>query len=175
MSQGTGGDGHVPSSVGSKVFAFFHHSTPTSVTCMDRATGRLCPGYPRTVWQMGTTDINGPAAVVDGRIYTHLVASATESRPIALFCWDTRTDSTCGLEVLARVPASDVDTASAPVLVDGSIYLGAQNGRMYCYDPLARRPRPTPSVPTGFSAAPSILMDITTHADRIHLSNARAE
>ena len=46
MGQGTGGDGHVPILVGSKVFAFFHHRSPTQVTCVDRATGSLCPGYP---------------------------------------------------------------------------------------------------------------------------------
>ena len=39
ISQGTGGDGHVPILVGTKVYTFFHHSYPTSVSCIDRETG----------------------------------------------------------------------------------------------------------------------------------------
>ena len=42
-SQGAGGDGYVPILVGSRVFAFFHHTHPTSVTCIDRTTGRGAP------------------------------------------------------------------------------------------------------------------------------------
>ena len=53
INQGTGGDGHVPILVGSKVYAFFHHSYPTSISCVDRATGALCPGYPQVVRTVG--------------------------------------------------------------------------------------------------------------------------
>ncbi len=173
ISQGTGGDGHVPILVGTKVFAFFHHSLPTSVTCMDRATGKLCPGYPRTVWQMGTTDINGPGAVVDGKIYVHLISTGYggSTRGVSLYCWDTRTDSTCGLEVLGRVPAAQSDAASFPVLVQGKIYVAAQDGRMYCYDPSADQPCATPSTPTGLAANASSQMDVVTHAGRIYASD----
>ena len=71
VSQGTGGDGHVPILVGSKVFAFFHHCSPTQVTCIDRPTGSLCPGYPKPL-NRRPTNIPGPAVVVGTRIYVHL-------------------------------------------------------------------------------------------------------
>ena len=73
ISQGTGGDGHVPILVGSKVFAFFHHSHPTPVTCIDRVTGR-CARATRAL-HGGDDDITGPAAVVGSRIYVHLCPS----------------------------------------------------------------------------------------------------
>jgi len=65
-SQGTGGDGYVPILVGSKVYAFFHHANPTSVTCIDRTTGSRCPGYPIPT-NMNTTSTPGPGAVVGDR------------------------------------------------------------------------------------------------------------
>jgi hypothetical protein len=117
ISQGTGGDGHVPIVVGSKVFAFFHHASPTSVTCVDRTTGVLCPGYPRAL-NMSTTNIPGPGVVVGTRIYVHLVPQwyGGDTGPISLFCWDTATDSTCGLVTVDRAPRA-APGASAPVRV----------------------------------------------------------
>ena len=106
IGQGTGGDGHVPILVGSKVFAFFHHSSPTQVTCVDRATGSLCPGYPKTLNQ-ATTNIPGPAVVVGTRIYVHLspMQFAAQRTAQALYCWDTAKDRTCGLIVVDRLRA----------------------------------------------------------------------
>ena len=28
------------------MYAFFHHSAADAITCIDRTTGSLCPGYP---------------------------------------------------------------------------------------------------------------------------------
>jgi hypothetical protein len=144
ISQGTGGDGHVPILVGSKVFAFFHHSHPTSVTCVDRATGTACPGYPKSLQfstsdydGFGTTDVNGPAVVVGQRIWTHLLTADgfAQSASTGLFCWDAATDSTCGLTIVDRAEQTGNPGASAPVLVDGKIWFGGDAGKLYCVDP----------------------------------------
>ncbi len=136
IGQGTGGDGHVPILVGSKVFAFFHHSTPTQVTCVDRATGSLCPGYPKTLNQ-ATTNIPGPAVVVGTRIYVHLspMQFAAQRTAQALYCWDAAKDRTCGLIVADRLDRQYA-YASAPVLIGGKLYFGGDGG-----SPLLRRPR----------------------------------
>ena len=58
ISQGSGGDGHVPILVGSEVFAFFHHQSPTQVSCVDREQGNVAPGirgastWPRTTFRV---------------------------------------------------------------------------------------------------------------------------
>ena len=119
ISQGTGGDGHVPILVGSKVFAFYHHSHPTSVTCVDRATGDGLPGLSEAALNgFGTTNINGPAVVSGSKIYTHLQIDSgfTQSASVGLYCWDADTDSTCGLKIVARIPGTANPVASAPVL-----------------------------------------------------------
>ena len=87
ISQGTGGDGHVPILVGTKVYAFFHHSQPTSVSCIDRETGAVCPGYPHRL-AINSSDIIGPGAVVGlahlrQRVRRQLPAAGTV-RPLLL-------------------------------------------------------------------------------------------
>jgi PKD repeat protein len=174
ISQGTGGDGHVPIIVGSKVFAFFHHAQPTSVTCVDRATGRLCPGYPKPL-TLGTTNIPGPGAVVGTRIYVHLLPerSYAQTAPVALFCWDAATDSSCGLTIVDRVLSTSNPIASAPVLIHGHIYFGGDTGGLYCVDPTTNAPCTSkPFIPTGISpAAPSDEFDIVGQGNRVFLSD----
>lgn len=174
VSQGTGGDGHVPILVGTRVYAFFHHSFPTSVTCVDRVTSQLCPGYPRRL-TVGTTNIPGPGAVVGTRIYVHLLLapSFTQTGSVGLFCWDTATDRTCGSIIVARVEGAGNPTASAPVLIAGRIYF-AGNGRLYCVDPAAGAP--CESLPTGLSTNLGSEYDIVAHGSRVfasQLSGAR--
>lgn len=137
ISQGTGGDGHVPILVGSKVFAFFHHATPTSVTCIDRTTGALCPGYPRQL-TVSSSDVIGPAAIVGSKLYVNAqtAPSYAQSAPIALYCWDTATDSTCGMIVLTRLLGQQANAgASAPRLISNRMYLAADGGVVHCADP----------------------------------------
>ena len=172
VSQGTGGDGHVPILVGSKVFAFFHHSSPTQVTCVDRSTGSLCPGYPMTLNQ-ATTNIPGPAAVVGSRIYVHLVPTmlSAQAGPQSLFCWDTAKDRTCGLIVVDRLLGFQFPTASAPILLGGKIWFGGDGGRLYCVDPATNAPcATTPSLPTGLDADTSNEYDIVGHGTRAYIS-----
>jgi PKD repeat protein len=174
ISQGTGGDGHVPIIVVSKVFAFFHHAQPTSVTCVDRATGRLCPGYPKPL-TLGTTNIPGPGAVVGTRIYVHLLPerSYAQTAPVALFCWDAATDSSCGLTIVDRVLSTSNPRASAPVLIQGHIYFGGDTGRLYCVDPTTNAPcTDRPFIPTGVSPAGSFdEFDIVGHGSRVFISD----
>jgi hypothetical protein len=172
ISQGTGGDGHVPILVGSKVFAFYHHSFPTSATCVDRATGDLCPGYPKQL-ELGTTDINGPGVVVGSRIYTHLLPNSgyAQTAPISLFCWNAETDSTCGLTIVDRVARSSNPGASAPVLAGGKIWFGGDTGKLYCVDPATGNPCATPSIATGHASDSEIYWDVVTHGSRVFLAH----
>ena len=168
IGQGTGGDGHVPILVGSKVFAFFHHADPTSVTCVDRANGLRCPGYPKQL-NVASSNIIGPAAIVGSRIYVHtLPTTFGQSMPIELYCWDTATDSTCGLIIVDRVSNGAAD-ASPPVVADGRIYVAADTGRLYCVDPSTNALCAVPSQPTGFSASGSFEYDAIAHRDRVFI------
>ena len=114
----------MPILIGSKVFAFYHHTDPTSATCVDRATGAVCPGYPKRLDfgdgnGFGTTDINGPGVVYGSKIWTHLENSFNYegSASIGLFCWDYATDSTCGLTIVDRVAET---RGSGRIRPDGS-------------------------------------------------------
>ena len=168
IAQGTGGDGHVPILVGSKVFAFFHHSSPTQVTCVDRATGSLCPGYPKTLNQ-ATTNIPGPAVVVGTRIYVHLspMQFAAQRTAQALYCWDAAKDRTCGLIVVDRLDRQYA-YASAPVLIGGKMYFGGDGGRLYCVDPATNAACAAASLPTGLGPDSSEY-DIVGHGSRVYL------
>jgi hypothetical protein len=176
ISQGTGGDGHVPILVGTKVYAFFHHSNPTSVSCIDRETGGVCPGYPHKL-AINSSDIIGPGAVVGSRIYVSAFGSSfTQRAPYALYCWDTSTNETCGLIVVARpLRSPGVDPGvSAPRLVGNKVYFAADTGRLYCVDPATNLPCATPSVPTGLPGATDgtfqMNYDIVTHGTRVFVS-----
>jgi hypothetical protein len=141
ISQGTGGDGHVPILVGTKVFAFYHHSNPTSATCVDRATGEVCPGYPKQLENNGSagfnsTDNNGPGVVEGSKMWVHLLVSASQSASIGLFCWDESTDSTCGYTIVDRGGQQGSANASAPIRsADGKAWFAADTGKAYCVDP----------------------------------------
>ncbi len=181
ISQGTGGDGHVPIVVGSRVFAFYHHSNPTSVTCIDRTTGQLCPGYPHQL-VVASSDIIGPAAVVGSKIYVHAlpesVSGYADRAPIALYCWDTNTDQTCGLHILDRLIGTTSDPGgSAPRTVNGKVYLAADglpqatNANLYCFDPATGTTCPGGPIPTSLpNEAPGYNYDIVTHGTRVFVS-----
>ena len=143
ISQGTGGDGHVPILVGSKVFAFFHHSSPDVGHLRRPRDRRSCAPAIRSRSTSATTDINGPGAVVghaDLRAPAAADRSATPRRaPIALFCWDAETDATCGLTIVDRVARTSNPDASAPVLVGGKMWFGGDTGKLYCVDPATGR------------------------------------
>ena len=133
ISQGSGGDGHVPILVGTRVFAFFHHSNPTSVSCLDRATGTLCPGYPQGIG-VQSGNVPGPAVVVGQKIYTHLFPNSgfAQSAAVALYCWDAATDQPCGIHVIGRTPSTGNVYATHPVRLGSRLYAAAQDGNLYC-------------------------------------------
>ncbi len=172
-SQGTGGDGYVPILVGSKVFAFFHHANPTSVTCIDRTTGSRCPGYPiRT--NMNTTSQPGPGAVVGNRIYVTLQPSThySQTAPIGLYCWDAAAAEPCGFVVVRRLPTASNPSVSGPVVVGGKIYVAGDGGKLYCVDPATNLPCATPAISTGLDGALGGTYDITSHGSRVFVSRA---
>jgi hypothetical protein len=185
VRQGTGGDGHVPILVGSKVFAFYHHNPQTSVTCVDRETGELCAGYPKRL-EMGTGDINGPGAVVGSKIWTHLWpshSSYAQSAPLSLFCWDASTDSSCGLVIVERMDKHVDPGASAPVVAGGNVWFGGETGKLYCVDPSTNAPCATPSIATGMTVGAdarcsfrsTTCWDIVTHDGLVFLSNSEGQ
>ena len=167
ISQGTGGDGFTPTIVGSKVFAIYHHTGNTSVTCIDRATGELCVGYP-IVTNMNSDNYNGPSAVVGTKFYTRLTAPG--SSVLGLFCWDTVTNQTCGYFVLNRNAVSD---GSPTLFVAGKIWtMSSQNGLVYCFDP-ATGLACGPPVDVGFADTISDEMtDAVSHGDRIYFGSS---
>lgn len=169
ISQGTGGDGHVPILVGSKVFAFFHHSQPTSVTCVDRSTGNPCPGYPKTLPGFGTTNINGPAVVSGSKIYTHLILTGgfAQSASVGLYCWDADANSTCGLKIVARVSSTGNPVASAPVSGGGKAWFAVDNGKLYCVDPSSGDN--CGSIDTGTSTSGGGEFDSVAHGSRVFI------
>lgn len=160
ISQGTGGDGHMPILVGSKVFAFFHHSNPTSVSCLDRATGRLCPGYPIQV-SLGSTDINGPGAVIGTKMWVHLFADRNAE---SLFCWDAATDQTCGFTVLERHDSVN-GQGSHPVLVDGTVRMVSATGQVLCLDPSSGSECPRTGAIVPNTSVSSV--DVIAHGSRL--------
>ena len=173
VSQGTGGDGHVPILVGGKVFAFFHHSHPTSVTCIDRATGGLCPGYPKQL-DVGTSNLVGPGAVVGSRIYVHAILSQSafaQWAEFGLYCWDASTNETCGITVFDRVKVTADPGGSAPVLVGNHIYVAGPTDKLYCFDPSTQQPCATPPIPLQLGADTSGEYDIVTHGSLVYVSN----
>ena len=174
VSQGTGGDGHVPILVGTKVFAFYHHSFPTSATCVDRATGELCPGYPKQL-NVGTTDINGPGVVVGSKIWWHprLASSFAQRASLGLYCWDADTDTSCGMTIVDRVGSTGEPGGSAPVLAGGKIWFGGTTGKLYCLEPATGAPCATPSVATGLSAGDSVHGQRRPRLARVRLAPRR--
>ena len=181
INTGTGGDGHVPILVGSKIFAFYHHSSPTSVSCIDRRTGEACPGYPMHL-TFNTSNINGPAVVLGTKIYTHLWPSGNyafsgsggsggyaQTSSIGLFCWDAATNDTCGYHVLARRESTNPAGASAPIQVGDRIYMAGDGGRLYCFDPATNDP--CGSIPTGLTADPGEY-DVVGHGTRVYASRS---
>jgi hypothetical protein len=178
ISQGTGGDGHVPILAGSKVFAFYHHSPSnpggptTAATCLDRRTGTLCAGYPTNGIhvQAISADNNGPGAVVGRRLYTHLMPHTgySQSAPIGLFCWDVESNDSCGWVMFDRLGQTNNPGGSAPVLVNGKIYMTADTGKLYCYDPSTDDLCGT--LDTGLSTAGFAQYDIVTHGSKVFVS-----
>lgn len=174
VSQGTGGDGHVPILVGTKVFAFFHHASPTSVTCVDRETGEVCPGYPKQL-QFDAANRPGPAAVSGTRMWVHLSRHGgyTQSKATGLFCWDAATDATCGLSIVARSVSAPHD-ASAPVLVGGRVWFGGDSGLLYCIDPATGDPCPEGPIETGLGVSGGGEYDVVTHGTRVFVARQGA-
>jgi PKD repeat protein len=170
-SQGTGGDGYVPILVGSKVFAFFHHANPTSVTCIDRTTGSRCPGYP-ILTNMHTTSEPGRGAVVGNRIYVTLQPSThyPQTAPLGLYCWDAATAQPCGYVVVQRLRTTFNPSASGPLVVGGKIYFVADGGKLFCVDPATNLPCAKPAIPTGLSPDIGGRYDITSHGSRVYVS-----
>ena len=170
-SQGTGGDGYVPILVGSKVFAFFHHSHPTSVTCIDRTTGSRCPGYPIPT-NMNTTDRPGPGAVVGDRIYVTLQprSNYSQTAPLGLYCWDAAAAEPCGYVVLRRFRTTSNPSESGPVVVDGKVYVAGDGGKLYCLDPTTNAPCTTPAISTGLDGELGGSYDVTSHGSRVFVS-----
>ena len=146
----------MPIIVGNRVFAFFHHSFPTSVTCVDRTTGARCPGYPKPLACAGERDHRsrcrgGVAHLV------HLFPENTfaQSAPIPLLCWDAATNASCGLTIVDRMARTENPGASAPVTRRRKIWFGADTGKLYCVDPATRAPcAPVPFITTGLGEIP---------------------
>ena len=182
INQGTGGDGHVPILVGSKVFAIYHHTDPTSISCVDRATGQTCPGYPKSLAfddgsgdGFGTTDTNGPAVVDGSRFWVHLenADNYAQSASIGLFCWDTATDSTCGLTIVDRKLVGqfgDDPSGSAPVLAGGRMWFAADTGKLYCVDPASGATCGSRSSGLGAFSQGETVFDSQTHGSRVYMS-----
>ena len=142
ISQGTGGDGHVPILVGTKVFAFYHHSDPTSATCVDRATGDGLPGLPEAARQPRQPRVQQHRQQRPGassrapRCWSHLLVQSSRVASIGLFCWDESTDSTCGYTIVDRGTSQGSANASAPIRSsDGNAWFAADTGKAYCVDP----------------------------------------
>ena len=151
IAQGTGGDGHVPILVGSKVFAFFHHSSPTQVTCVDRATGSLCPGYPKT---LEPGDHEHPRPGGGGRHadlrppLAHAVRRAADGAgPLLL---GRAKDRTCGLIVVDRSADRQTPTPPRPCWSAGRCGSAATAaGSTASTPPRTRRARPPRSPPAS--------------------------
>jgi hypothetical protein len=167
ISQGTGGDGHVPIVVGDRVFAFFHHSMPTAVSCIDRRTNRRCPGYPIPLG-VGTDDIPGPGVVIGTRIYLHVLPTNgyAQFAPVALFCWDTATARSCGLTILARERGTINPGASTPVQAAGKLWIAAATGKLLCFDPATGAT--CPGVPMGLAGAH---YDVLAHGSHVFVAD----
>jgi hypothetical protein len=174
ISQGTGGDGHVPILLGTKVFAFYHHSDPTSVACVDRATGLGCPGYPKQL-DWNSTDVNGPGVVVGDKIYTFLFQGGSGNTVYGLYCWDARKATTCGYIPVARGTDSYRPAQSWPVEAAGKMWFAASTGKLYCVDPQTEALcTGTGAVDTGLStdSGGSDSYDITTHGDLVYIARS---
>jgi PKD repeat protein len=169
VSQGVGGDGYVPILVGNRVYAFFHAASPTSMSCIDRATGALCPGYPVSLGA-GAGLLPGPGVVIGTRIYLHLQPAATYAQraSIALFCFDTADARPCGLFILDRIRGKTNPGASFPVLVAGKLYLASGTGKLYCFDPAAGTACGT--LPTGLADDYDTQLDVLAQGTRIFVS-----
>lgn len=165
ITQGTGGDGHVPVLVGSKVFAFFHHQNPTQITCTDRATGQLCPDYPKTI-PVGTHFNPGPGAVVGTQIWVHLYARNYQTS--GLFCWDTASNQTCGM--VTNRPGSELWNGTAPLLVDGQLWFATDAGRLRCIDPATGAECAEGPFDTGVTFGGDT-GDIVNHGSKVYVSN----
>lgn len=158
ISQGTGGDGHVPILVGSKVFAFFHHQHPTAVSCVDRVTGQLCPGYPRPV-TLGAGSAPGKAVVIGNRIWTTLEAvdEAAQSSSYGVACFDAAAGELCGWTIVERQVGDGRPRGTVPVLAGGRLWIGAGSGDLHCVDPADGRT--CGSVPSGLLKETGHLLD----------------
>lgn len=169
ISQGTGGDGHVPILVGNRVFAFFHHSNPTAATCIDRRTNRLCPGYPVPV-NVATDNIPGPGVVIGSKIYLRIgTGGYAQSSALAILCWDTSNAQPCGLDIVRRFSDPTYHYGSTPVLVDGKLWVALDDEKLYCIDPDTGTG--CGSIPTGLINHPGGY-SIRNHGSKVFVGEA---
>lgn len=199
------GDGFTPIIVpGPRMFAINHKNTPTSpaaisssfakpLTCVDRNSNAICPGYPKSlssvVGHNGTTigdfyTNNRPSTVVIG---TKIYFVGQRVSDFGLGCFDTATNAGCGYVQLANLPAATGSTyntrGGGPALINGNLYLFSDNLKWHCVDPGSMSPcggYPEPGgLPSGLlddglptlSSGPgkqTIPMDVEVAAGRLY-------
>lgn len=99
------GDGYYPVAVGNRFYAINHDGD--EIACVDRATSSQCWRGKLALPYSGATA--GPVShtvVVGTRIYW----SAQHDTGLSMFCWETRTEESCGatlLAGLARAPLGE--------------------------------------------------------------------
>ena len=173
VSQGTGGDGHVPILVGSRVFAFFHHSYPTSVSCVDRATGALC-----RVTQVARTQCDGCARLGRGHRKQDLRAARVR---LGLRPRRRRSASSAGTPQRLNPAAGRSSNGCAPRATSTprrhSWWLVGSGSPRRPGGCIASTPPPAPSagsVPTGLAdEAPddsTALTDAVHHGNRVYVA-----
>ena len=141
--QGTGGDGHVPILVGSKVFAIYHHSQPTYATCVD-AQRAICRATRRRLAERrrrrGLQQLRQqrPDVVQGSKIWVPCSCRPARRASVGLFCWDESTDSTCGYTIVERAASSSMD-ASARSAARTATRGSRPKGKAYCVDRASAR------------------------------------
>ena len=135
VSQGTGGDGWIPIVAGNRIYAIFHHMGPNVpvLSCIDRTTNQVCPGYPKIIGPYYTSNTPGGGVFFNNRIYFR-VQSPTQ---FGLMCWDSTTNASCGFTPLANLPGNTPtqhDRGTGPRAIGQRIFMVTDDHRVHCFD-----------------------------------------
>ncbi|MCB0037017.1 MAG: hypothetical protein KDE51_23465, partial [Anaerolineales bacterium] len=143
VNQGTGGDGFVPILAGDRIYAIFHHQN-FKLSCIDRTTNTVCPGYPKLVTQQvdATTysfiadQSPGGGVFINDLVY---MMGYRSDGAFGLLCWDSSTDDLCdtaGYTVMATGYGHGTGWPRAwgPQAIGNEIYLISDNHQIHCFD-----------------------------------------
>lgn len=131
-----GGDGYNPAlTANGKLLGINHHTSSAGIWCYDLIANAVCSGY--KVFPGINTTTGSVVRAIGNKIYImgSDTASGSNGQPGNIYCWDTDTDSLCGVS-----PHID-DDYDRLVVASGKLYTLLSTGEVDCFDASAELAR----------------------------------